>query len=171
MSASNESHRHELVLACDPRRWGKLGAMVLLTAFLLTSADVYAGCGSHGASNIMRVGLHLDGNQHAVGQKPIAQGCWWYTGPVNVVYEAGELKYYPVLASVDCRGPNCRRQPPKSEIEVVATTQVRFPDAGDRASSLGKLLPFDTRSLPRVACTFWADPLPASILRPPRLAI
>lgn len=138
-------------------------------AFLLVlfgvSKNLTAGCLGGSAPAFVEVGLHLGGLSSA--QKPVAEGCWWYSGLARVVYEEGRLKYFPVLDDTECHGPGCKKKPTGPGVEPVLPTTQRNADVGDpnRESNTWQpvghhgYISFNAQRIPR--------PFLPGILRPP----
>lgn len=139
--------------------------LACLSILLGVSQTLTAGCHSGSAQTYVEVGLHLD--ELTAAPRPVAEGCWWYSGLAKIVYEEGRLKYFPALQDKDCDGPGCRKKPTGPGLEPVATTSQRNTDASD-----SKLEFHDSRPAPSretLTCNPHCIPNPflPGILRPP----
>lgn len=149
--------------------WHVRRSLAIVVACLVTllgaSQTLTAGCYNGPAPALVEVGLHLD--QLPSAQRPLAEGCWWYSGLAKIVYEEGRLKYFPVLQDTDCHGPGCRKKPAGPGLEPVAVTSQRNIDAGSFTCGF-----HDPRPVPPhgyLACDdhCTANPFLPGILRPP----
>ncbi len=159
--------RHGALFSFAQLRVASLIVVIVLAVTTCFTKVTHAGCHVVQTPTTVHAGLHLKHDRHAVGQKPIAEGIWWYSGPVDVVYEAGGLKYFPILDDVDCRGPGCKRKQPSPSLEVVATNNGRSVDVGNCPTRSRRSNRSTTSTLSRIAFAFYSDPTLAGLLRPP----
>ncbi|HBE68090.1 MAG TPA: hypothetical protein DDW52_08065 [Planctomycetaceae bacterium] len=126
-----------------------------LVAALSNVNSVTAGCHQDTSPVVLQSGLHLIAAGAPASQVPIVSECWWYAGPVQVLYDHGELKYFPLLRSMRCHGPGCERRPSDSDFQPAAIVPLRsaygfaisvpwsldFPRSAERERTGDPLLP------------------------------
>lgn len=150
------------------RRAAVVSIALILIAGLAGGNRAIAGCHGDTGPKVLQSGLHLIAAGASASQVPVADECWWYAGPVQVLYEHGELRYFPLLRSMRCHGPGCDRGPSDSDLQPPAVVTPRSTCDVAIPASRPHHSPRCTQGDPAMDALLPPIPFLAGLFRPPR---